>query len=221
MKKRIELHQLNSLLKRIAKLGYDLPSDISENERPDFVVTISGQRIGIETTASVYQEHVRASKLHLELCPNQCIVTTHLQDRDQRRSNDMLLTDMLNLNSEWKDAEQEMRDWHDKIASTLKSKRANLAKPGFQLFDQNWLLIHDEPGLANDTFTYDRACHHTAALFSAPFAGARDFDAVFLLSDRYLFRWHQKNLTLNYDQQSAQQGATARPPQVPIDNDPP
>jgi len=203
MNKRIELHQLQTLLKRIVKLGYESPSDITESERPDFLVTISGQRIGIETTASVYQEHVRASKLHLKQCPNQCIDTTHLQDRDQRRSNDEILADMLNLSSDWKDSEQAMRDWRDKIASTLESKRVKLSNPGFSIFDQNWLLIHDEPGLANDTFTYDRACRHMAALFSTPTAFPRDFDAVFLLSDRYLFRWFQNHLTLNYDQHTA------------------
>jgi len=199
MKKRIESHQLQSLLKRITNLGYDQPSAIAEHERPDFVLTLSGQRIGIETTASVYQEYVRASKLHSHQCPNQCIVTTNLQDGDQRRSNDELISEMLNLNSEWKDSEQDMRDWRDKVASTLERKRTKLGHPEFQLFDQNWLLIHDEPGLANDTFTYDRACRHAADLFATPLTDARDFDTVFLLSNRYLFRWHQQKLTLHYE----------------------
>lgn len=198
MKKRIESHQLEDLLERITALGYEMPSDITTSERPDFIVTIAQKRIGIETTASVYQEYVRGSKLHFEQCSNSCIVTTHLQDREQRRSNDELLGDMLNLHSAWKDSEQAMCDWRDKIASRLDSKRSKLSKPGFQHFDQNWLLIHDEPGLANDAFTHDRACRHLAALFAAPFTGARDFDTVFLLSDRYLFRWHEQQLSLNY-----------------------
>lgn len=205
MKKRIESRHLDILLKRITRLGYDIPSDITESERPDFVITLAGQRIGIEVTVSMYQEYARALKLHYECCPNVCIVTTNLQDLDTRRSNDELLSDMLNLNSNWKDSEQDMHHWRDKIASTLERKRAKLAKPGFQLFDQNWLLIHDEPGLANDTFTHDRACRHVEALFSVPYAGTRDFDTVFLFSDRYLFRWHQQQITLNYSTDNGKQ----------------
>lgn len=198
MKKQIELSQLKDLLKRIELLGYDMPSEIIDNERPDFIATVAGQRIGIETTTSVYQEYVRGSKLHFEQRPNSCIVTTHLQDRDKRRSNEELLGDMLNLNSGWKNSQQVMHDWCGKIAFTLESKRNKLTKPGFQHFDQNWLLIYDEPGLANDTFTCDHACRCVAALFAAPFTGVRDFDTVFILSGRYLFRWHEQKLALNY-----------------------
>jgi hypothetical protein len=194
MNKRIEAYQLEILLTRITTLGYSVPSGVTESERPDFFVTIDGHRIGIETTESVYQEYVRGSKLQSKPYRDM----THLQDRDRRRPNDELLFDMLNLNSEWKDSEQVMRDWRDKVASTLERKRAKLAKPGFQLFDQNWLLICDMPGLADDMFTYDRACCHAAAIFEAPFAGSPDFDTVFVLSGRYLFRWDQQKLTLNY-----------------------
>ena len=199
MKKRIESHQLESLIKRITKLGYEQPSDVKEHERPDFVLTISGRRIGVEVTAAVYQEHVRAQKLHIQRCPTECVNTTNLQDRDPRRSNDELMSEMLKPNGTFKDSEQDMCDWRDKVATALERKRAKLGHPDFQLFHQNWLLIHDEPGLANDRFTCDRAWQHAAALFSVPFVGARDFDTTFLLSNRYLFHWHQQVLSLHYE----------------------
>jgi hypothetical protein len=198
MKKNIELHHLESLLKRISLLGYEIPSEITNSERPDFILKIAQQRIGVETTSSVFQEYVRSSKIHFEKCPNSCINTTHLLDRDKRRSSDDLLSDMLNLYSPWKDAEKDMCDWRDKIASALKSKRSKLSNPGFQHFDQNWLLIHDEPGLANDIFSHDRACRHMTSLFSEPVISASDYDTIFILSNLYLFRWHEQQLTLNF-----------------------
>jgi hypothetical protein len=198
MKKNVEFHHLKSLLKRISNLGYEMPSKITPSERPDFILTIAQQRIGVETTSSVYQEYVRSSKLHYEQCSNSCVNTTHLLDRDKRRSNDDLLGDMLNLYSPWKDAEKDMRDWRDKIASALEVKRSKLSNPEFQLFDKNWLLIHDEPGLANDIFTHDRACRHVASLFATSFSSTPDFDTIFILSKRYLFRWHEQQLTLSY-----------------------
>ncbi len=204
IKKQIELHQLNELFKRIAALSYEEPSDIIESERPDFVVTISGQRIGVEVTRSIYEEHGHASALHSKYCPDHCIITTHLHDRGQRRSKDELLSEILDLNSKWKDSEQDMRDWRDKVASSLERKRAKLSKSGYKLFDKNWLLIYDEPGLANDSFTYDRACRYAAAIFATPYASHLDFDTVFLLSKRYLFRWHDQKLSLDYAPQALQ-----------------
>lgn len=37
-----------------------------------------------------------------------------------------------------------------------------------------------------------------ADLFGVPYEVSRDFDAVFVLSGRYLFRYHQGSLSLNY-----------------------
>jgi hypothetical protein len=130
-------------------------------------------------------------------------VTTHLKDGSARRSNDELIEEVLNLNSEWQDAEEGMRDWRDKVAQSLERKRTNLNGNDFQAFYQNWLLIYDEPGLPNDVFTCDRACRHAASVFAAPYSSGRDFDTVFLLSDRYLFRWQQQKLSLNYDRRNA------------------
>ena len=198
MKKDIETHQLQELLKRVSNLGYEEPSLIVPSEKPDFILTIGGALVGVETTAAVYQEYVRANKIHHKILPRHCIETTHLKDGALRRSNDELIDEMLNLNSDWQDAEEGMREWRDKVARSLERKRTKLNGSDFQAFSQNWLLIYDEPGLANDVFTHDRACRYAASLFSAPYLSGRDFDSVFLLSDRYLFRWHEQKLNLNY-----------------------
>jgi hypothetical protein len=179
VKKKIERNQFEELVKRITRLGYARPSAVAASERPDLIVTTRDEQIGVETTAAVYQEYVRAGKLHHKVCPDQCIDTTYLKDSESRRSNDELIEKMLSLNTEWKDSEQDMYDWRDKIAKSLEQKRAKLNSTAFQTFSQNWLLIYDEPSLANDTFTHDRACQHAAAIFSAPHAGARDFNSIY------------------------------------------
>jgi hypothetical protein len=205
MKKEIEADQLRALLKRLGRLGHEAPSDIQASERPDFIVTIGGQRIGIETTRAVYQEQVRAEKIHIRRLPDQCIDTTHLIDRVPRRSNDEIVAEILNLNSEWKDSETGMRDWRLKIEKAIADKRTKFAKPGFQILDENWLLICDEPPLGDDVFTYDRACHHMADIVSNPYNGSPDFDVTFVHSGRYLFRIKQGALSLHYANQESEQ----------------
>src|SRR2546426_1137471 len=156
MRKHIERSQLDTLIGRIRQLGYDAPS-ISDSERPDFIIDFRGRKIGLETTFAVYQEYMRARKLHRKSCPESCVAMSGLKDGERRRSNDEIVHDMLSIGGPWQDAEEEMSDWKEKIADSLNSKRAKLNGPDFQRFDENWLLICDEPSLPDDVFTYDRA----------------------------------------------------------------
>jgi hypothetical protein len=203
LKKKIERFQIDSLLKRLAKLGHAIPESIEETERPDFILRLAREQIGLETTRAVYQEHIRADKLQQMHYPNECIITMNLMDRTRRRSNDEILGDMLSIESPWKDCEQDMRDWQDKVSRSLTTKREKLNQPDFRVFDRNWLLIYDEPGLANDAFTFDRACRHLATTFCVQSRHPRDYDAVFVLSHRYLFRWQGNVLSLHYDRKGA------------------
>jgi len=123
---------------------------------------------------------------------------TGLKDGERRRSNDEIVHDMLTVARPWQDAEEDMVEWRQKIADSLNAKRAKLSDPDFQRFDENWLLICDEPSLPDDFFTYDRACRHLADLLSEAPSTRRDFDSVFIHSDRFLFRWRQNHLTLHY-----------------------
>jgi hypothetical protein len=180
-----------------------MPNSVEETEKPDFVLRLPREQIGLEATRAVYQEHIRADKLQQTQYPNECIITTNLMDRTRHRSNDEILQDMLSIDSPWKDCEQDMRDWQDKVSRSLTTKREKLNQPDFRVFDRNWLLIYDEPGLANDAFTFDRACRHLATMFYVQSRHPRDYDAVFVLSHRYLFRWQENVLLLHYDRKGA------------------
>jgi hypothetical protein len=199
MRKNIERSQLNALFKRITHLGYEAPSSIRDSERPDFILEIPGRIIGLETTSAVYQEYERARRLHRTVCPEGCIAMSGLKDGQRRRSNDEIVHDMLTIGGPWQDAEEEMLDWREKIADSLNSKRAKLSDADFQRFDENWLLICDEPSLPDDVFTYDRACRHLTDIFSKAPSTPNDFDSVFIYSERYLFRWRESQLALNYE----------------------
>jgi len=201
LRKHIERSQIEALFQRLQRLRERMPNTIEAAESPDFILRFGEERVGLEVTRSVWQEYVRGSKLHDSLYPAEWVITTNLMDGARRRSSDEVAAEMLNSGEDapWKSCEQEMKDWGDKIAHSLSAKRERLNQQTFQKYSKNWLLIYDQPGLANDTFTADRACRHLTALFAAPREHHLDFDAVFLLSRRYLFRWRENELSLHYD----------------------
>jgi hypothetical protein len=114
-----------------------------------------------------------------------------------RRHTKELIADATDLTSEWTSAEEQTRDWQRKVAKSLVRKRQKLNNDSFQKFCQNWLLIYDFPPLSNDKNSYNRAVQYLNVLFEQPVKGV-DFDAVFILSNHYLFRWRDRKLDVNY-----------------------
>jgi hypothetical protein len=96
----------------------------------------------------------------------------------------------------WKSADEVMMEWKQQIGEALNSKRQKLNKPGYQIFDENWLLIHNYRPLPNDDFTRQKAGQHLKELFSEASTRLRDFDIVFVHSGDFLFRQQMGELYL-------------------------
>lgn len=195
--KAIERADLQSLLDRLRLIDGISPDSIVARERPDFVITIGGSCVGLETTRSVYQEFVRGEKLHAERGPFMAN-TTHLKDTSHRRSNDEIHASLSSIASRWKPHEEYLTDWIEKIEHRLQSKRQNFNQPDFQVFGENWLLIHDSPGLSRDEPTRDEAIQRLRCLLAQPSNVQRDFDAIFIQSDRHWFRWRRPQLSYHF-----------------------
>lgn len=207
MKRSAEQHQVDQLLKRLVRLGYPQPtSQDGSGERPDFVLTISGEQIGLETTTAVYQELTyslaleRDGELGDPFAANHWLVLTNLKGGKTVRKKTELKSVLLDRASEWKTSEAIMREWRDKISSSLNDKRAKLNKNGFRRFLENWLLIADFPSLANDVVTFDLANEQMLSMFRERHKFSKDFSTVFVLSGHYLFRWANRQLSLHHDQ---------------------
>jgi hypothetical protein len=201
LRKHIERSQIETLFQRLQRLRERMPDTIEAAESPNFILRFGEGGVGLEVTRSVSQEYVRGMKLHDSQYPAEWVITTNLTDKSRRRSNDEITAEMLNSGEDapWKSCEQEMADWRDKIARSLSAKRERLNQPTFQKYSKNWLLIYDQPGLPNDTFTHERAPRYLDGLFAAPSKHDLDFDSIFLLSRRYLFRRRENKLLWHYD----------------------
>lgn len=185
----IERIDLDVLLRCLNALDGLEVTSITKSERPDFIVIRGDKKLGIEHTRAVYQEVVRAEKLHLSECPDLTIDVTDLKERQgQRRANEELLGSMTSQSGSWVKVEEARLDWQNKMAACLRSKRKKLNQLGYQMFNENWLLIHDFPPLPNWAGTQNWAGQHLKAVFSEMAGVSKNFDTVFIQSGRYLFR---------------------------------
>jgi hypothetical protein len=192
----IERIDLDVLLECLTKLDGLAVTSITKDEKPDFIITCGGKKIGVEHTRAVYQEVVRAGKLHFSECPNSTTDQTDLIDREERRSTKQILATMTNPFGSWRKVEDCRLDWKNKIAERLRSKRQKYNHEAFQILDENWLLIHDFPPLPAWPDTHNWAGRCLRSLFSESLDVTRDFDVVFVHSGQYLFRWHRGELDL-------------------------
>lgn len=197
LKKAIERADLQLFIDRLKVIDRISPDAIVADERPDFVLTIDCRCVGLETTRSVYQEYVRGEKIHAERGPFMAN-TTHLRDTALRRSNDEIHASLSSITSRWKPQEEYLTDWIEKIERRLCAKRQNYNQPGFQIFAENWLLIHDSPGLSRDEPTRDGAIQRLQHLLAQPSNVQRDFDVIFVQSDRHWFRWRRPQLCYHF-----------------------
>jgi hypothetical protein len=169
------------------------PAGLTERESPDFTFDLDGKTIGLEVREGMDQEYRRGHLLKHREFPNSAVNVTHLKDRTQRRSNDELRSEMLAVGNEWLDYDTAMTEWRQKIDRAILNKRDKLNKPGYMKFAENWLLIYDKPELPHDAATRDTALQ---LLFSKADPCTFDFNAIYILSDNFLFRCIEGRLSL-------------------------
>jgi len=201
MHKNTERGYLDALIKRLEKLGYDRPSSIVESERPDFILEIGSRKVGVEVTLAVEGEYVRAQKLQDALYPGEATIITNLKDGNRRRSNQEIthdmFGDMLDPEQVWKSIDTQMIERWERIADALQIKRSKFSD--FQIFDENWLLIRDPLPFAYDALERKLARQHLAGIFSQSSKNEKDFDAVFIFSGQYVFRWFRGKLDFSHN----------------------
>jgi hypothetical protein len=198
----IERADLDALLLRLSQLKEPVASLIEHRSQksPDFIIEVGGERIGVETTRSVYQEYVRALKLQARDCANSWVNLTHLVDHTRRRSTSEIRGSMLSgLLAPWKRVDQSMMEWEKKIGASLLAKRRTLNGRSYEVFRKNWLLIHDTPGLPDYPEHFALACQHLGQLLSKSPPFSRDFDSVYVHSNLFLFRWMAGALDYSYN----------------------
>jgi hypothetical protein len=194
-----ERAELDALLKRLFELDGIMPGLIVHDDKPDFRITMPNRIIGVETTRLNYQEQFRAQKLHTSEFPRSWANLTGLKDHQPRRSNEKIIESVNRHPTDPSIASKKscevMSDWKDRVEAILERKRQKFNQSDYQIFDENWLLIHHGPPSQIDVYTQSLAQQHLNVIFNKPAKVNRDFDVIFIHSGGFLFRWRERKLS--------------------------
>jgi hypothetical protein len=157
-------------------------------DKPDFILSAGGKRIGLEVTRSVCQESMRALKVQAVKYPSSWIHLTNCVDDGARRSKACLEKSILSPFSKSRTVESLMLQWQRRLTRIYDAKW-NKLNQNYRIFDENWLLISDVLPPLIDRQNYGFACHLLSGVFRKKSGLSKDFDAVFVNSRDLLFRW--------------------------------
>lgn len=159
------------------------PVKLGKRERPDYLLTDESSLTGIEITEAVPPDWVRVDVARNEL-GERMVMLQRFRPGEPRRSRDEI--DRMasgSARSEGWAGDSPEREWATAMLHTFGRKIEVAAKPGFQLFDRNWVLIYDNwplPGVDDSK----AAAHATRQLGSTSLA---PFDAFFVETEKEIW----------------------------------
>ncbi|HET9836374.1 MAG TPA: hypothetical protein VFP88_08540 [Rhodanobacteraceae bacterium] len=176
-----------SIVRLLGSLSYsvdDFPLQLTKRERPDFLVELGMRSIGVEhteaTTENAAKEAFLRSKGH---GPN--IYSVHpMAIGEQRKTSSQLIVEIEadRPSPPWVGDSAE-KGWATAMAHFVAKKIATTHRSGYQLFEENWLLIYD-------SWNAPSLNHHRGLAKLIPLlqeAGAwKTFSKIFILDESLL-----------------------------------
>ena len=120
------------------------PMRIEKRERPDFLLTLPSTAIGIEVTEVVPPDWARANARRETLDSDDLIFLHRFRPGELRRSSQEIdaIACSIDPGDGWAGDAPE-KEWADAMLYFPSQKAKKLAKPGYERFAANWLLIYD------------------------------------------------------------------------------
>lgn len=122
----------------------EYPLRLEKRERPDFLLQLPSRNIGIEVTEAVPPGWAWADARRERLNHDSVVFLHHFKPGEAQRSSEEI--DAIVRGESWGapwvgDAPE--RQWAEVMAHFASQKAAVLAKPGYERFSADWLLIYD------------------------------------------------------------------------------
>jgi len=173
------------LLSTLAEKGVlSYPLSLVKRERPDFLLTLGTERIGIEHTEAVLQNEAHKMGLREKgYGPNIYFYSRH-QPGELRKSKKELIEEIEanHAGDGWTDNSVEI-DWAGVMFHSIEQKVIKLLKVGFERFDQDWLLIYDN-------WSLPRVDRKKASTFLNEYAAKSnalyEFARIYIITGQYL-----------------------------------
>lgn len=124
---------------------FHYPMQLYHKDKPDFRLICGQSKIGVEVTEAIPQNLAAADALAEKEKPSASLDISKLKWGEKNKSARELRKIMAEnrlTGPGWVDDEPE-KEWSQSILDTCRKKTEKLRAPGFDKFDHNWLLIHD------------------------------------------------------------------------------
>lgn len=133
------------LLATLPKSTWAFPLRVEHDDRPDFVMIDAGNRIGVEHTEVVPENHARESVLRETGSGPDVYFLRPAAPGEPRKSTARLRREIANdaSGNAWVGDSPE-RQWAGAVGYFIARKTAAASKAGFRLFEHNWLLLYEQ-----------------------------------------------------------------------------
>ncbi len=193
-------HEERALAQNLFRRLHLEPEDLVLRDRPDASFRWDGRSIGLEITRADAEEYRRVEQI-----PNEtnCLFPINLHDeRPARRSTSELQAEVLNPGGAWQDVDLLIDRWARAVQRAYTTKLEKLSRPGFQHFDEDWLLIAGFTGPGDTEIDLSLANDALARELSSVAQTPPVFHKVYVHFERYLYEFDGRSLRFNYYDQA-------------------
>lgn len=196
-KEHVERYAAVRLLVTLSPSRLDFPLRLTHrtppHDRPDFLLEMGARSIGIEHTEAVPQNEAHASFLREQGNGPETFFIPHTLPGEPRKSKQQLLEEIeLDDPSDGWAGDSPEREWADAMAQSISAKVTGLSAPGFERFQEDWLLIYDNWPLPH--VDPERAADFLFATLQQG-AALNSFDWIFVVNDHNLWEFSRSGRT--------------------------
>lgn len=156
------------------------PVTLKHRDRPDFLLQHHQTKIGIELTEAISEQYAAYSALAEREFPDSFLEPGHFRWGKPKRTieemRELLRQEQL-TSPPWVGDHAE-REWALYFQSVVETKRLKLAKPGFETFCENWLVIYDN--LPMPHIHWEKAIGFLLPELGTMWASTPSFDAIYI-----------------------------------------
>lgn len=141
-----ETWAISRLLSTLAKADrLEFPVSVTRRDRPDCLISSGMRKIGVEITEAISPQYAAYSALADREFPDVFLEPGHFRwgAPDLSVAKMRQLLQQSQLSSEPWAGDRPEHEWSLFIQSVVDTKLQKLVRPGFQVYDQNWLSIYD------------------------------------------------------------------------------
>jgi hypothetical protein len=140
----VEIYSIVRLLGTLPRASIDFPLRLTKRERPDFLVQCGARMIGVEHTEAISENAAKEAFLRSKgHGPDVHFVRSGSVDEPRKSSKQLIAEIEADRSGPGWVGDSVEREWATAMAHFISQKVASANRAGFELFEQNWLLVYD------------------------------------------------------------------------------